>query len=488
MSSIPSVNFSPVAQPTESIESTRPQHASNAAGDAAINKVSAHVAQSLFDSVIAPLTAGPNAPPPDFSKLLLGLIPIAGPLILLADAFSKVGAFGGQGQQNANGSVITDRSNPNHRSSSSVTSGNGQIRGSAIEELRVEDSIEGSFGDEKNGGSGKVTGSASAGVRADGTAGITSKGARAAGGVAAEAQVSVTAEGEVHGTAGRASGSATAYARAHAEAKGTAELDITKGLTVGGQAATGAEAGAKAQVCAETAPLLSFGGYDLKAGAKADGYATSGAGASCNAEATATFNPPEVVGQFGGRAFAGARAGAHASIGTGPFKLDVGIDARAGAGVEYGGTFSFKDGKLEVKGFAGIAAAVGLGTNFNLSIDFNQLGAMVAGIFGQVAMDAPKGSPGQAVAAGISDFVKMATPFVAQAAAEHSNIDLLKGQGGYKEDVTAQTKRDEPSSDLSQKELDARTERDLKRQKDALDRDLNQMGNGPRSTLNTALV
>ena len=46
----------------------------------------------------------------------------------------------------------------------------------------------------------------------------------------------------------------------------------------------------------------------------------------------------------------------------------------------------------------------------------------------------------------------------AQAAAEHSNIDLLKGQGGYKEDITAQTKRDEPSSDLSQKELDARTE------------------------------
>lgn len=161
---------------------------------------------------------------------------------------------------------------------------------------------------------------------------------------------------------------------------------------------------------------------------------------------------------------------------------------RAGVGIETGLDFSFKDGKLNVKGFAGFAAAVGLGANFNLSIDFNELGAMVAGIFGQVAMDAPKGSPGQAVAAGISDFVKMATPFVAQAAAEHSNVDLLKGQGAYKEDVTAQTKRDEPASDLSQKELDARTERDLKRQKDALDRDLNQLGGGPRSTLNNPIV
>ncbi|MBE2250360.1 MAG: hypothetical protein IAE78_12520 [Myxococcus sp.] len=457
---------------------------SNAQSDAFLNSVAPHLAQSALEAATAKpfdlASLGADAP-----RLLLGLIPIVGPFILLGPLFSKVAGFASQHDAkpaNPNAPVIPNRA-------PAAGQKDGELRASAKEETSVEHTESGSFGDEKNGGSGKLTARARAGARADAVATTTATGARAAAGAVVEAEARCVVEGEIHGSAGKAKGKAQAYVRAHAEAQGSAEVDVTKGATLKAGASSGAEAGADALVCAETAPIASLGGYDLKAGANASGYAVSGTGASCSAEATATFNPPEVVGQVGARAFAGARAGAHASIGTGPFKLDVGIDARAGAGAEYGLDFSFKDGKLSMKGFAGVAAAVGLGTNFNLAIDFNDLGALVAGIFGQVAMDAPKGSPGQAVASGISDFVKLATPFVARAADKYSNFDLLNGTGGATEERTGSVRRDDPdSAQLSQRDRDARQEADLKRGQQRLQSDLNNLGANSGSRLDRSVV
>lgn len=483
----PSTHAAPLAQP----DPARRESASNAQSDAMLRNVVGQFAQSALQSAAANPQAAMQSFAADAPKLLLGLIPVVGPFILLAQAFGKVAEFAGTStpRHEAGAPVIPNKAPPMPGQPKKADEKDGEARATWKEEVSLEHTERGSFGDARNGGSGSVTARADAGVRADAVATTTATGGRAAAGVRGEAGVAVNARGELHGDAGTVSGEANAYARAYAEAKGVAQVDLTSGASVCGTASTGAEAGADAQVCAQTAPLVKLGGYNLTAGASGNGYAVSGAGASCTAEATATFNPPEVVGQIGGRAFAGARAGAHASIGTGPFKLDVGIDARAGAGIEYGGSFSFKDGKLELKGFAGIAAAVGLGTNFNLSIDFNELGAMVAGIFTQVAMDAPPGSPGQAAAAGIADFVKLATPFVAKAAEQYANHDLLNGQGAFKEEVTGQTKRDDPSLEsLPQKERDAIQERDLARQRDQLAADQKRFGAGSRSSLDRSIV
>lgn len=457
---------------------------SNAQSDAAINSVTSHLGNAALQAMAKPdffQSLAADAP-----KLLLGLIPVVGPIINLVQIFSKVAEYSGTATPAQNAPVIPNK--PVLPQSTKKKEDDNELRESVSERVGVEHTERGSFGDARNGGSGSVTARADAGVRADAVATVGPDGARVAGGVRAEAGVAVNARGELHGDAGRLVGEANAYVRAHAEAKGEAQVGPA-GLTARAGASSGAEAGANAQVCAETAPIVKLGDYNLKAGANAAGYATSGTGASCSAEATATFNPPEIVGQVGARAFAGARAGAQASLGTGPFKLDVGIDARAGAGVEYGLDFSFKDGKLSMKGFAGIAAAVGLGTNFNLSIDFNELGSMVAGIFGQVAMDAPKGSPGQAAAAGIADFVKFATPFAAKAAEKYSNVDLLNGEGADKTERSGTVKRDDPAlGDLSQKERDAIQEADLDREQRQLDTNLKNLGTGSRSGLDRRLV
>jgi hypothetical protein len=458
---------------------------SNAQSDAAINSITSHLGNAALQAMAKPdffQSLAADAP-----KLLLGLIPVVGPFINLVQIFSKVAEYSGTATPAQNASVIPNKAGIPQQPKK-LKEEVDELRESGSERVGVEHTERGSFGDARNGGSGSLTARADAGVRGDAVATVGPDGARVAVGGRAEAGVAVSARGEIHGDAGRVAGEANAYARAYAEGKGEAQVGPA-GLTARASAAAGAEAGADARVCAETAPIVKLGGYDLKAGADASGYAISGTGASCGAEATATFNPPEVVGQVGARAFAGARAGAQASLGTGPFKLDVGIDARAGAGVEYGLDFSFKDGKFNMKGFAGIAAAVGLGTNFNLSIDFNDLGAMVAGIFGQVAMDAPKGSPGQAAAAGIADFVKFATPFAAKAAEKSSNIDLLNGEGAPKTERSGSVKRDDPDLErLSQKERDAIQEADLKRGQQNLERDLKQFGSGSRSSLGSSLV
>lgn len=437
-------------------------------------------------------------PPDQFAaeapKLLLGLIPIAGPLFLLFDLFGKIAQLANPQAQNA-ASVIPDKANPTGLLPQQKKKAPGEeedglsARTSAKEEVSVEEGISGSFGDERSGGSGSAHVRANAGARADAVATAGPDGARAAVGARAEVGVSAGARGEIHGAAGRASAEVNAHARAYAEGKGEASVGL-HGATVRAGAAAGAEAGADAAVCAETAPIVKLGDAAVTAGAKAAGYAKSGTGASCDAEATATFNPPEVVGKVGARAFAGARAGAKATLGAGPFKLEVGIDGRAGAGVEYGVNFGFMDGKLSFSGFAGIAAAIGLGTQFNLTIDFNQIGAMIAGIFGKVASEAPPGSPGQAVASGLSDFVKMATPFAAKALDKYSSFDLTDGQGGAKEESSATVRRFSSEEDTrAQSQRDADTERAMREQRSRLDRDLESIGGpGSRSKLDKALV
>ncbi len=472
--------------PPQTIENDdRPlRHASNDASDAFVNTVTSHLARGALE-----LAANPSAfdaLKADAPKLLLGLIPVVGPFILLADLFGKVAQYSGTAQQ-AGGPVIPNKDGS--RTSVGLNrNGDLEARASWAKSVSAKEEVEGSFGDERNGGSGRASVRADAGVRADAVASVGPDGARAAAAARAEAGVAAHVEGEVHGDAGRAAGEANAYGRVYADARGEVAA-TTDGLRARGSASTGAEAGADARVCVQTAPLVKLGDYECTAGASGSGYAVSGTGASCSAEATATFNPPEVVGQVGARAFAGARAGAHANVGVGPFSLDVGIDARAGAGVEYGLDFSLKDGKLNLKGFAGIAAAVGLGTNFNLSIDFNQIGAAIAGIFGQVAMDAPKGSPGQAAAAGVSDFVKLATPFLAKAGEKYAHHDLLNGTGKYQEEASATVKRDDPSLDsLSQSERDAIQEADMRSSRERLERDQAQFGRGSRSNLDSPLV
>lgn len=487
----PSASSTPVSSDTEP---TRPQHASNAQSDALLKNVVGHFAQSTMEAVAAhPQSAQAlDTLAADAPRLLLGLIPIAGPFILLGQLFVKVAGFANQAapnpQQGTNAAVIPSRA-PMPNAGPTAAAPNDPRRASWREGVSAEHTEEGRFGDERSGGSGSVTARADAGVRADAVAQGTATGGRVAAGVRAEAGAAVKAQGELHGDAGTIRGEANAYARVHAEAKGEAVADVTKGVSATASAATGAEAGADAQVCAQTAPIVKLGDYPVQARAMANGYAVGGTGASCQATAVATYNPPDVVAEVGGRAFAGARAGTSASVGVGPFKLEVGIDARAGAGVEAGGKLKFKDGKLEFQGFAGLAAAVGLGTNLKLSIDFNNLGSLVAGIFGAVATSSPPGSPGQAAAQGVSDFVKLATPFAAQAAQQYASHDLLKGKGKYQEESSGTVKRDEGALEgLSQKERDAVTERDLKQQRARLDEDQRRLGTGSRSKLDQSLV
>lgn len=493
----PAASAPPVtSQPDE----PRTRHASNAQSDAMLRNVVGQFAQSALQGAAAnpedALRSAMQSVGAEAPRLLLGLIPIAGPFILLGQLFVKVAGFAGTAQpkpqQHPNAPVIPNRApiaQPGMKGPEATKEKDGEARASWKETASAEHTERGSFGDARNGGSGSVTARADAGVRADAVAQMTSTGGRAAIGARAEVGVAVNARGELHGDLGTMSGEANAYARAYAEGRGVAEADITRGLTATATASTGAEAGADARVCMQTAPIVQLGDYPVTANATANGFAVSGTGATCQATATATYNPPEIVAEAGGRAFAGARAGTSATIGAGPFKLDVGIDARAGAGIEAGGFLKFKDGKLEFKGFGGIAAAVGLGMNINLSIDFNDLGALVAGIFGAVATSSPPGSPGQVASQGISDFVKLATPFAAQAAEKYSKHDLLKGQGGFKEEVSGQTRRDDPALEsMSQKERDAITEADLKRQQAKLDEDLRSLGSGARSQLSRSTV
>jgi hypothetical protein len=483
-----SVGSSP-AVPATQLDSPSQPGRSNAQSDAFVNNVTQHLAQSALQAAAHPdafkaLTA-------DAPKLLLGLIPVVGPFILLADVFGKVAQYSGTAQASATPAPGTGSVIPNKALAVGPRlSRNGELeaRAQAQESIGVEKEVSGSFGDERTGSSGRARASAQAGARADAVASVGPDGVRAAAGARAEARADASVEGELHGELGRVRGEANAHASAYAEATGEARA-TTSGVSATATASTGVEAGADARVSAQTAPLVKLGGYECTAGAIAEGYAVSGAGASCSAEATASFNPPEVVGQVGARAFAGARAGTSASVGIGPFNVDVGIDARAGAGVEYGLDFGLKDGKLNIKGFAGIAAAIGLGTNFNLSIDFNQIGAAVAGIFGQVAMDAPKGSLGQTAAAGISEFVKFATPFAAQAAQKYAHRDLLDGKGTYQEEASATVKRTDPQLEkLDSSERDALQEADMRQQREKLERDTKRFGTGARSKLDSTLV
>jgi hypothetical protein len=457
---------------------------SNAQAGSAINSITSHRPPALFDAMSKPdffQSLAADAP-----KLLLGLIPVVGPFINLVQIFSKVAEYSGAATSTSNAPKSpTNAGAPQPKPRTDETLAR---RESVSARVGVEHTEKGHFGDARRGGSGSVTARADAGARADAVATVNAEGARVACGARAEAGVAVNARGELHGDAGRVVGEANAFARAYAEATGEAQVGPA-GLTARAGAATGVEAGADAHVCAETVPLVKLGGYDVKAGASASGYATSGTGASCSAEATATFNPAEIVGQIGARAFAGARAGAQASLGTGPFKLNVGIDARAGAGVEYGLDFSLTNGKLNLKGFAGIAAAVGLGVKFNVSIDFNELGAMIAGIFTQVATDAPRGSPGQAAAAGIADFVKLATPFAAKAAEKFSTFDLLQNNSAATEERSGAVKRDDPEVKApSRNEHHETDEADLRGQQKQLERDLKSLGMGARTRLDGPLV
>lgn len=478
------IGSSAPSQPITVDDRSPPRHASNEASDAFVNTVSSHLAQTALQLAAYPPAF--EALSADAPKLLLGLIPVVGPFILLTEVFGKVAEYSGTAKP-AGGPVIPNKDG----SSTSVgrnANGDLEARATWSKKASVKEGVEGSFGDERSGGSGSAEIRGDVGARADAFASMGPDGLQAAAAARVEGGVAAHVQGELHGDAGQVAGEANAYARVFAEARGsvTANQD---GLTASAGASTGAEMGADARVCAQTAPLVTLGDYECTAGASGEGYAVSGTGASCSAEATATLNPAEIVGQVGARAFAGARAGAHANVGVGPFSLDVGIDARAGAGVEYGLDFSFKDGKLSMKGFAGIAAAVGLGTNFSLSIDFNQIGAAIAGIFGQVAMDAPKGSPGQAAAAGIADFVNMATPFLAKAADKYSRYDLLDGKGKYAEESSSTVTRDDPAlSSLSDSERNALTESDMRREKEKLDQDMNRFGSGSRSHLDSPLV
>ncbi|MBL8922206.1 MAG: hypothetical protein JNJ54_25375 [Myxococcaceae bacterium] len=498
---IHSVGPAPSTQPiTPQNDEPRTRHASNAQSDAMLRNVVGQFAQSALQGAAAnpedALRSAMQSVGAEAPRLLLGLIPIAGPFILLGQLFVKVAGFAGTAQpkpqQHPNAPVIPNRAppaQPGMKSPEATKEKDGEARASWKETASVEHTEEGRFGDARNGGSGSLTARADAGVRADAVAQTTATGARLAAGARAEAGAAVNARGELHGDLGSVAGEANAYGRVYAEGRGVAEADITRGVSATATASAGAEAGADARVCMQTAPIVQLGDYPVTANASANGYAVSGTGATCQATATATYNPAEVVAEAGARAFAGARAGTSATIGAGPFKLDVGIDARAGAGAEVGGFLKFKDGKLECQGFGGIAAAVGLGMNFNLTIDFNDLGALVAGIFGAVATSSPPGSPGQTAAQGISDFVKLATPFAAKAAEKYSKHDLLNGQGGFKEEVSGQTRRDDPALESrSQQERDAVTEADLKRQRAKLDEDQQRLGSGARSQLKRPTV
>ncbi|MCU0697621.1 MAG: hypothetical protein MUC96_13930 [Myxococcaceae bacterium] len=464
------------SQPVE--PSAVPDRARPATIDSAqSHQLMVHAAQAVLSAPGAPSL--PQALGSEAPKLLLGLIPFVGPFILLAQAFGKVAQFAGTAQpppQGAQGQPPGAPAAPNAFQPKMKGNELELLSGSVKEEVELERELSGSFGDEKNGGSGSLKARLSAGARADGSVTVGPDGVTAKGKAAAELRAEASARGELHGSAGSVSGEANAYATVYGTAEGSATVNQS-GLTTKAAAAAGAEAGANARVCAESAPIVKLGDYEWTAGANAGAYAVAGTGASADIEATATFAPPEIVGKAGARAFAGARAGASATIGTGPFKLDVGIDARAGAGVEYGWDFSFKDGKLNVKGFAGIAAAVGLGANFNLSIDFNALGGLVAGIFQQVAMDAPPGSAGQAAAAGVASFVKAATPFVAKKLEKYASHDFLGGNGKDVEETTSRTKRDDPALEgKDQRERDAIQEADSRRMEKNIKNDISKLG------------
>jgi hypothetical protein len=425
-------------------------------------------------------------------KLLLGLIPGVGSFLLLGNIFAKVAEFAGTAKTAAtvepnralNAANVRPKTGEGPKSQvdsdlltkdpkTSEREREGGSHASAEERVQAEKTVSGRFGDASTGGSGSATCRADAGVRANAVSESGPNGARVAAGARAELGVSASARGEIHGDAGSIAGEANAYARVYAEGSVEASAGPT-GARAKALAATGAEAGADAVVVAETAPLVKVGDYEWKAGASAQGKAVAGAGANADAEVTATYAPPELVGKVGARAFAGARAAAQAQIGTGPFRVEVGVEGRAGAGVEANFTFSLKDGRLEFGGMGALAAALGLGVNFKLSIDFQGLTNLVAGIFQQVATDAPDGHPGQTAASTISQFVQAAGPYAQKAFAPYSEFDFAENE--KKKATESEVVPDRRRSDAE--EAASRM----------LQREMNNLGKGARSRFEKSVV
>ncbi len=143
-----------------------------------------------------------------------------------------------------------------------------------------------------------------------------------------------------------------------------------------------------------------IGGERLDVNGKIHGEAEVSAYARVDADVAATPSPPRLIVVANAKAFAGAKAAAHGSIGLGDFvRVNASAEAWAGAGAEAGVVAGYDDGKLRLGFNAGAAVGVGAGLSFCVEIDVKKIaGALVSAATGglidiDVLFDRGDGSP-----------------------------------------------------------------------------------------------
>ncbi len=208
-------------------------------------------------------------------------------------------------------------------------------------------------------------------ANAQGQVGVDERGAFARGSAAARAGATAGASASVRTPFGSASAQGRVTAEAFAEAQGEARIGLD-GASLRGSATAGAMARADASARIETVG----GAY-----ASASGYAEAGAFATASGSVVVEYNPPSTVlsGKVG--AFAGAKAGVQAEFGVPGAKGKVGVEVRAGVGLELQvNKAGFSEGKLQLDVDLGVALGVGVGLKLDLEVDFNSPGGFLGSV------------------------------------------------------------------------------------------------------------
>ena len=228
------------------------------------------------------------------------------------------------------------------------------------------------------------------GVRASSQSAVSvgPSGVTASGGFDARVGIGVEGSGRVSGSAGTASGSYRAGIEARVSGQGEAQIG-PDGARLSGSLYAGAVAEAEVQGRLESNPIVTVGGYDVKAEAAGRANAKAGAYATAEGEAVISYAPPEVAVQAEAGAFAGARASVDAEAGIGPAKVQGTLEGWAGIGAEAKLSAGIEDGKLRLDFDLGIAFGVGCAYGGSIEIDLEEIAEGVLGVagalFGQVA-------------------------------------------------------------------------------------------------------
>jgi len=251
---------------------------------------------------------------------------------------------------------------------------------------------------EREGSKSAVSSSGRGRAEASGRSTLDADGLRAEGRASASYGAAGRRSGAVDGRLGSASGSIAGEAQAYARADGRASVG-KDGLKAQGSAEVGVRV--RVEVDGEFRTKgVRIGGERLDVNGKIHGEAEVSAYARVDADVAATQAPPRLIVVANAKAFAGAKAAAHGSIGLGDFvRVNASAEAWAGAGAEAGVVAGYDDGKLRLGFNAGAAVGVGAGFSFCVEIDVKKIaGSLISAATGglidiDVLFDRGDGSP-----------------------------------------------------------------------------------------------